>query len=155
MLKIKNIFMFGFLFGLTGMGCAHADIRGSNQIEPILSAEAPQPIGPYSQAIRVGGLIFLSGQVGLDPATGKLVGEDIESQTRQALKNLEAVLRTAGASFDQVVKVTVFLKSMGDFAKVNSIYGETFKTTKPARSTVEIARLPKDALIEIEMIAAP
>ena len=147
--------MFGLLLGLTGTDYAHADIRRSNNIEPILSAGAPKPIGPYSQAIRVGGLIFLSGQIGLDPATGKLAGDDIESQTRQAMKNLEAVLKAAGASFDQVVKTTVFLKSLEDFAKVNSIYGENFKTKKPARSTVEIARLPKDALIEIEMIAAP
>jgi 2-iminobutanoate/2-iminopropanoate deaminase len=119
----------------------------------VLTANAPQPIGPYSQAIRAGQWLFCSGQVALDPKTGAVVGSDVETQTRQVMKNIEAVLTEAGASFDSVVKTTIFLKSMSDFPKVNEIYGANFRGTPPARSTVEVSRLPKDVLVEIEVIA--
>jgi 2-iminobutanoate/2-iminopropanoate deaminase len=119
----------------------------------ILTENAPQPIGPYSQAIRAGDWLFCSGQIALDPKSGQVAATDVEGQTRQVMKNMEAVLKQAGASFDSVVKTTIFLKSMGDFPKVNEIYGVYFKGTPPARSTVEVSRLPKDVLVEIECIA--
>ena len=120
----------------------------------ILTQSAPQPIGPYSQAIKAGGFLFCSGQIPLDPASGQLVGEgDVQAQTRRVLENVKAVLTAGGADFDSVVKTTIFLKSMGDFPKVNEIYGTYFKGVTPARSTVEVARLPKDVLVEIECIA--
>ena len=122
--------------------------------QPILSKNAPQPIGPYSQAIKAGNLLFCSGQIALDPLTGQISAADIEGQTRRVMENIKAVLTEAGATFDQVVKTTIFLKSMNDFPKVNEIYGGYFKTTPPARSTVEVSRLPKDVLVEIEVIAA-
>lgn len=121
----------------------------------ILTKAAPAPIGPYSQAIEVGNLVFCSGQIPLDPVSGAIVGEgNVEAQTKQVMKNIEAVLTQAGVKFDNVVKTTIFLKSMGDFPKVNPIYGEYFKAPFPARSTVEVARLPKDVLVEIEVLAA-
>ena len=119
----------------------------------ILTKEAPAPIGPYSQAVQFGNLLFCSGQIPLDPVTGAIVGEgDVEAQTRQVMKNISAVLKHAGAEFNHVVKTTIFLKNMGDFPKVNPLYGEHFSAPFPARSTVEVARLPKDVLIEIEVI---
>ncbi|MGK5086091.1 RidA family protein [Bdellovibrionota bacterium FG-2] len=122
--------------------------------QAILTPNAPKPIGPYSQAIRAGGLLFCSGQIPLDPKTGDLVGaENVEAQARQVLANLQAVLEAGGSSLGTVVKTTIFLKSMGDFPKVNAIYEEYFKTPAPARSTVEVARLPKDVLVEIEAVA--
>ncbi len=116
---------------------------------------APQPIGPYSQAIQItepGALIFLSGQIGIDPATGK-IAEDIEGQTRQVLKNIKAILEESGSSMSNVIKTTVFLKNMDHFAAMNAIYAEAFGDWAPARSAVEVARLPKDLLVEIEVIA--
>jgi 2-iminobutanoate/2-iminopropanoate deaminase len=122
--------------------------------EAILTQNAPQPIGPYSQAIRMGDMLFCSGQIPLDPQTGQIVGGgDVTEQARQVLKNLGAVLQAGGGSFDKVVKTTIFLKSMDDFPKVNAVYGAHFVGTTPARSTVEVARLPKDVLVEIEAIA--
>ena len=119
----------------------------------ILTKEAPAPIGPYSQAIDAGNFIFCSGQIPLDPTTGEIVGSgDVEAQTKQVMKNISAVLKSAGVSFNQVVKTTIFLKNMSDFPKVNPIYGENFQAPFPARSTVEVARLPKDVLVEIEVI---
>lgn len=119
----------------------------------ILTKAAPAPIGPYSQAIDSGSFVFCSGQIPLDPITGEVVGAgDVEAQTRQVMKNIAAVLKEAGASFNQVVKTTIFLKNMGDFPKVNPIYGEHFQAPFPARSTVEVARLPKDVLVEVEVI---
>ncbi|OFZ81328.1 MAG: hypothetical protein A2583_10425 [Bdellovibrionales bacterium RIFOXYD1_FULL_53_11] len=120
--------------------------------EVVLTHDAPQPIGPYSQAVKAGGLVFCSGQIplGLD---GAVAGADVETQTRQVLANLKAVLGAAGASMDKVVKTTIFLKSMNDFPKVNEIYAGHFREKPPARSTVEIARLPKDVLVEIECVA--
>ena len=115
---------------------------------------APSPIGPYSQAVAAeGSLLFTAGQVAIDPQTGQFVQGDIKSQTRQVLENLKAVLNGAGASLGDVVKTTVFLKNMDDFGAMNEIYAEYFKDSAPARSTVEVARLPRDAKIEIEVVA--
>lgn len=120
----------------------------------ISTDRAPKAIGPYSQAVRAGDLLFCSGQVALDPATGELVGSgDVAAQTRQALDNLEAVLAAAGASLSSVVKTTIYLSDMNDFAVVNEVYGERAGSEPPARATVEVSRLPKDARVEIEAIA--
>jgi 2-iminobutanoate/2-iminopropanoate deaminase len=122
----------------------------------VSTKSAPAAIGPYSQAVRIGDFLYTSGQVGLDPATGALVEGGIETQTTRVLENLKAVLEAAGTDFTHVVKTTVFLKNMGDFAAMNAIYGKYFApegVVAPARSTVEVARLPKDALVEIEAIA--
>lgn len=121
--------------------------------EVIRSDAAPLPIGPYSQAIRAGGLLFLAGQIPLDPATGQMAAGDIKTQTRRVLQNLAAVLEAAGSSMDRVVKTTVFLKDMNDFGAMNEEYTSFFKELPPARSTVQVARLPRDALVEIECIA--
>ena len=123
-----------------------------NKRKVISTSQAPAAIGPYSQAIRSGNLLFASGQLGLDPATGNLV-EGIEAQTRQALTNLQAVLAAAGGSVANVVKTTIFLADMADFATVNALYGEVFRHEPPARSTVQVAALPKGGLVEIEVIA--
>ena len=123
-----------------------------NKRKVISTSQAPAAIGPYSQAIRSGNLLFASGQLGLDPASGVLV-EGIEAQTRQALTNLQAVLAAAGASVANVVKTTIFLADMADFATVNALYGEVFRHEPPARSTVQVAALPKGGLVEIEVIA--
>ncbi|MGC6769675.1 RidA family protein [Enterococcus sp. LJL51] len=120
----------------------------------IHTENAPKAIGPYVQGNIVNGLLFASGQVPLDPATGEIVGETIEAQTKQVIKNIQAILDEAGSSFDQVVKTTCFLKDMNDFAAFNEVYAAAFSTKLPARSAVEVARLPKDVLIEIEVIAA-
>lgn len=119
----------------------------------IFAEGAPAALGPYSHAKRAGNYIFLSGQAGLDPATGTLVEGGIEAQTRRTLDNLGLVLKAAGCTFSDVVKTTIFLKDMNDFAVVNRIYGEYFKGEYPARSTVQVAGLPKNALVEIEFIA--
>jgi len=119
----------------------------------IATKDAPQAIGPYSQAIKAGGFVFLSGQVALDPATGQVVAGDVAEQTERVLKNLAAVLAAAGSSLEKAVKTTVFLKNMADFAAMNEVYGKFWKTAPPARSTVEAARLPKDVLVEIDVIA--
>ena len=119
----------------------------------IRSAAAPEPIGPYSQAVQAGNFIFTSGQIAINPASGRLEAADIAVQTRQVLKNLAAVLQAAGSSFNDVVKTTIFLSDMNDFPGVNQIYAEHFGKTSPARSTVQVARLPKDAMIEMECVA--
>ena len=119
----------------------------------IATTEAPQAIGPYSQAVRAGDYLFLSGQIALNPETGELVIESFEAQVRQVFRNIQAVLRAAGVDFAHVVKTTVFLKDMGKFAEMNSIYTEYFPKNPPARSALEAARLPKEVDIEIEMIA--
>ncbi|MFN8411500.1 MAG: RidA family protein [Anaerolineales bacterium] len=121
----------------------------------IQTEKAPKAIGPYSQAIRTDFAIFTAGQVGIDPATGELVSANVEEQTRQVLKNLQNVLDAAGSSLANVVKTTVFLKDMNDFAKMNNIYAEAFGENPPARSTVAVAGLPKGALVEIEVVALP
>ncbi len=115
--------------------------------------KAPKAIGPYSQAIIAGDFIFCSGQIAIDPTTGELNTGSTEDQTRQVLKNLGAVLEAAGASYDGVVKTTVYLQDMNDFAKMNAVYGEFFKIPFPARAAVQVARLPRDVKIEIEAIA--
>jgi 2-iminobutanoate/2-iminopropanoate deaminase len=120
----------------------------------IATSSAPAAIGPYSQAIKTGNMIFMSGQLGVDPVTKKLAGETVELQARQVFKNITAVLSAAGADLSSVVKTTVFLKSMDDFAKMNEIYESNFGTHKPARSTIQVAKLPLDALIEIECVAS-
>lgn len=128
----------------------------SHTKEAISTPQAPAAIGPYSQAIRAGDLLFLSGQVGVDPATGNVVEGGVEAQTRRALANISALLSAVGLGFADAVKVTVFLQNIGDFAAMNAIYAGSFAVdgmVPPARSTVEVARLPKDALVEIEVIA--
>ncbi len=119
----------------------------------ISTKNAPAAIGPYSQGIKANGFVFLSGQVALDPATGQVVGGDIRAQTERVLKNLEAVLEAAGSSLTAVVKTTVFLADLNDFAAMNEVYGRFFPQEPPARATVEVRRLPKDVRIEIDAIA--
>ena len=121
--------------------------------EEITSKQSPPAIGPYSQAIKIGGFIFCSGQVGKDPKTNTFIEGGIESQTKQILENLKAVLSGAGADLSDVVKTTVYLKDVDDFPKMNEVYTSYFQKPYPARATVEVARLPQDALIEIECIA--
>jgi 2-iminobutanoate/2-iminopropanoate deaminase len=122
--------------------------------ERVLTADAPAPIGPYNQAVRTGKLLFCSGQIAIDPANGKLIDGDVAAQARRALENLGAVLTAAGCGFDAVVKTTIFLVDMGDFATVNGIYGERFGAgVAPARSTVAVAALPLGARVEIEATA--
>jgi 2-iminobutanoate/2-iminopropanoate deaminase len=122
--------------------------------EAVSTDKAPAAIGPYSQAIRAGQLLFLSGQIPLDPATGNLVDGGIEPQTRQVFRNIGEILKAAGASFDHVVMAGVFLADMNDFAKMNAIYAEYFSAPAPARATVQVARLPKDSLVEIQVVAS-
>ena len=123
-------------------------------IQKVVTSNAPKPIGPYSQAIAVDGqFVYTAGQVAIDPATNQLVEGDIKVQTRQVLKNVEAVLLAAGASMNTVVKTTVFLKDFNDFAAMNEVYAEFLSASSPARSTVEVARLPRDMKVEIEAVA--
>jgi 2-iminobutanoate/2-iminopropanoate deaminase len=119
----------------------------------ISTKDAPQAIGPYSQAIKANGFIFCSGQVAIDPASQQVMTGDITAQTDRVLRNLSEILEAAGSGLGKVVKTTVFLKNMNDFAAMNTVYGKYFSSTPPARSTVEVARLPKDVLVEIEVIA--
>jgi 2-iminobutanoate/2-iminopropanoate deaminase len=121
--------------------------------EAVATKDAPQAIGPYSQAIKAGGFVFVSGQVAFDPPTGKLLPGDVTAQTERVLKNVEAILTAAGTRLESVVRCTVFLKNMNDFAAMNEVYGRFWKSAPPSRTTVEVARLPKDALIEIDVIA--
>ena len=114
--------------------------------------KAPQAIGPYSQAVSIGNLVFTSGQIPLNPVDGSIPA-DVQAQTRQSLENVKAILTEAGTSMDKVVKATVFIKDMNDFGKINEVYAQYFQTNCPARSCVEVARLPKDVLVEIEVIA--
>jgi 2-iminobutanoate/2-iminopropanoate deaminase len=122
--------------------------------QAVSSPDAPKAIGPYSQAVRAGQLLFVSGQVPLDPATGQLVNGDIAAQTRRVFDNLGAVLKAGGRSFADVVRTTVFLADMNDFAAMNEVYGQYFSEPYPARATVQVARLPKDARVEIDIIAS-
>ena len=122
--------------------------------QSVSSPDAPKAIGPYSQAVRAGQLLFVSGQVPLDPATGQIVDGDIAAQTHRVFANLGAVLKAGGRSFSDVVRTTVFLADMNDFATVNTVYGEYFSEPYPARATVQVARLPKDARVEIDVIAS-
>jgi 2-iminobutanoate/2-iminopropanoate deaminase len=122
--------------------------------EVVSSGSAPRAIGPYSQAIRAGSLLFLSGQIPLDPATGEMVSGDIAAQTHRVFRNLGAILEAAGATFDNVVRTTVYLADMNDFPAMNEVYATYFSSPAPARATVQAARLPKDARVEIDLIAA-
>ena len=120
----------------------------------VLTDRGPKPIGPYSQAVKSNGFLFASGQVALDPRNNDFLGGDIRQQTERVLENIKAIVEAAGSNFHHVVKTTVFLKDLNDFAAMNEVYGKFFPAAPPARSTVQVARLPKDALVEIEVIAA-
>ena len=162
---LKNLFSLVSLFliaaSLTACGTKpeadeapnRSQAIGSQKQEAIKTDMAPEAIGPYSQGIKTGNLIFTSGQIGIDPATGEIVSGGIEEQAIQVFENLNAVLSASGASMSDVVKTTVFIKDMNDFSKVNEIYGKYFSQPYPARSCVEVSRLPKDVLIEVEAIA--
>ena len=132
----------------TGSGLAQKSNR-----EVVLIKDAPPPPGPFSPAIKAGGFVFASGQIAIDPATGKMVEGDIKAQTERVLKNLSAVLAAAGTSMDRAVKVTVFLKNISDFQAMNEVYAKFFPSAPPARSTVQVAGLVRDALIEIDVVA--
>jgi 2-iminobutanoate/2-iminopropanoate deaminase len=119
----------------------------------IKTADAPQAIGPYSQAVEAGGLVFVSGQIPIDPTSGNVVQVDIKVQTRQVMENAKAILSAAGSGMSQVVKTTIYLKNMSDFAAVNEIYGGYFPSDPPARATIEVSRLPKDVAIEMDFVA--
>jgi 2-iminobutanoate/2-iminopropanoate deaminase len=121
--------------------------------EIIFSKEAPAPIGPYSQAVKAGNTLYVSGQIALDADTGELINENITEETHAVMKNLEAVLRAAGFSFADVVKCTIFIKDMGQFVTINEAYGQYFKSNPPARETVEVSKLPKNVNVEISCIA--
>jgi 2-iminobutanoate/2-iminopropanoate deaminase len=120
----------------------------------VLTDRGPKPIGPYSQAVKSNGFVFVSGQVALDPKTNEFVGSEVRQQTERVLENLKAILEASGVSLNQVVKTTVFLKDMNDFTAMNEVYARYFVAAPPARSTVQAARLPKDALVEIDLIAS-
>jgi len=120
----------------------------------VLTEKGPKPIGPYSQAIKSAGFLFASGQVALDPHTNEFLSGDIRQQTERVLENIKGILEAGGVNLHHVVKTTVFLKDMNDFAAMNEVYGKYFSSAPPARSTVQVARLPKDALVEIEVIAS-
>jgi len=119
----------------------------------ISTPNAPAAIGPYSQAVRAGNIVFVSGQIPLDPATGQLVGGDIGVQTEQVLENLAAILEAAGSSLAQVVKATVYLRDLGEFGRMNEVYAKFFGENPPARATVQVARLPREAAVEIDVVA--
>jgi 2-iminobutanoate/2-iminopropanoate deaminase len=119
----------------------------------VSTKDAPQAIGPYSQAIKANGFVFTSGQIAIDPATQQVVAGDVAAQTERVLRNLSEILEAAGSGLGKVVRCTVFLKNMNDFAAMNQVYGKYFGSAPPARSTVEVARLPKDVLVEIDVIA--
>jgi 2-iminobutanoate/2-iminopropanoate deaminase len=119
----------------------------------ISTKDAPQAIGPYSQAIRANGFVFVSGQVAIDPATQQVIGGDVTAQADRVLKNVSGILQAAGSGLERVVRSTVFLKNISDFAAMNEVYGRFFHSAPPARSTVEVSRLPKDVLVEIDVIA--
>ncbi len=120
----------------------------------VLTDRGPKPIGPYSQAIKANGFVFVSGQIALDPKTGEFVGADVRQQTERVMENLKAILEASGAPLNHVVKTTVYLKDMNEFAAMNEVYARYFAAAPPARSTVQAARLPKDALVEIDVVAA-
>jgi 2-iminobutanoate/2-iminopropanoate deaminase len=132
---------------------AFAGLKRSIMKKQVQTDKAPKAIGPYSQGIIANGFVYCSGQIPIDPATGELNTGTIEEQTRQVLKNVGAVLEAAGSSYDEVVKTTVFLQDMNDFAKMNGVYAEFFRAPNPARAAVQVARLPRDVKVEIEAIA--
>ncbi len=119
----------------------------------VTTDRGPKPIGPYSQAVKANGLLYLSGQVALDPKTNEMTGGDIRQQTERVMENIKGILEAAGSNLHHVIKTTVFLKDMNEFPQMNEVYGRYFTAAPPARSTVQVARLPKDALVEIEVVA--
>ena len=121
--------------------------------EIIVTKNAPQAIGPYSQAVKANGFVFTAGQIAIDPATGNVIEGDVRRQTERVMQNLKAILQASGSSLENVVRTTVFLKNMSDFAQMNEVYGTFFTSRQPARSTVEVAQLPKNVLVEIDVIA--
>ncbi|MFN8277025.1 MAG: RidA family protein [Chitinophagales bacterium] len=123
------------------------------QQQIVFTKDAPAPIGPYSQAVKAGGMVYVSGQIAIDPATNQITSGSVEEEAKQVMKNLEAVLIAAGSDFSRIVKTGIFLKDMNDFAVVNTVYGSFFTGNFPARETVEVARLPKDVRVEISCIA--
>ncbi len=148
---LRRLFLFA-TFALSGCTLLQPPAEPVKR-EPITSPDAPAAIGPYSQAIKIGNNLFCSGQIGIIPATGDLIIGDIKEETRQVLKNLGAVLRAAGMSYGDVVKATVFLADMNDYKLMNEAYSEFFTAVKPAREAVQVARLPRDARVEISCIA--
>jgi 2-iminobutanoate/2-iminopropanoate deaminase len=144
-----RITFLALLLGLGVAGCASAPTK-----EAVSTKEAPDAIGPYSQGVKVGNMLFLSGQAAIDPKTNQMISGAIEDQTKQVLENLNAVLRASGMSMDNVVNTTVYLKDMNDFGKMNAVYGTYFKDKPPARATVQVARLPRDALVAISAVAS-
>ena len=139
--------VISLLAGVAIGGCA-TPVR-----EVVATKEAPSAIGPYSQGVKVGNLLFLSGQGAISPTTNQLIAGSVEEQTKQVMENLSAVLRAAGMSMENVVSTTVYMKDVNDFGKMNAVYGSYFKASPPARATVEVARLPRDALVSISAIA--
>ena len=152
-MQLKNPFLFSIL--LSAVVISYAAIKIDNMNKKIIQTEqAPSPIGPYNQAVMANGTLYMSGQIALNPATGELVNADIISETKQVMINLKAVLLAADMEFKHVVKTTIYLKDMEDYAKVNEVYGSYFDdTTAPAREAVQVSRLPKDVAVEISMIA--
>jgi 2-iminobutanoate/2-iminopropanoate deaminase len=145
---------FGILLSHSYLQCTcQEDLMTAQAREAVSTSNAPKAIGPYSQAIKANGFVFISGQVAFDPATGNLITGGIQEQTEQVMKNLSAILEAAGSGWDKVVKTTVYLKNMSEFAQMNEVYGKFHKGTPPARSTVEVARLPRDVSVEIDVIA--
>jgi len=122
--------------------------------EIVLTDRGPKPIGPYSQGVKANGVLYMSGQVALDPKTGEMVGSTIAEQTERVMNNIKGIIEAAGSNLHHIVKTTVYLKDMNDFAAMNEVYGRFFTAAPPARSTVQVSRLPKDALVEIDVIAA-
>ena len=150
---MKKLILIVALILVAGAAFAQKKPSSSRERTPVSTTEAPKALGPYSQAIRVGDFVFCAGQTGRDPATGQLIQGDVAAQTERVLKNISAVLTAAGTDLDHAVKTTVYLKNIGDFNAMNEVYGRFFKGTPPARSTVGVADLPANALVEIEVIA--
>jgi 2-iminobutanoate/2-iminopropanoate deaminase len=149
---MKKLLPLLFAWALVTSMVALAGVQTVSR-QVVATKDAPQAIGPYSQAIKAAGLVFASGQIALDPATGKLIDGDIKAQTERVLRNLSAVLVAAGSGMDRVVRTTVFLKNISDFPAMNEVYGRFFTNAPPSRTTVQAAGLPRDALLEIDVIA--
>jgi 2-iminobutanoate/2-iminopropanoate deaminase len=146
-MRVTFLLMFSIFFLLSTIS------GGKMEKKVVFTEKAPKPIGPYSQAIIAGNLIFTAGQIPIDPATNQVVQGDIKEQTRRVLENLRAILESVGATFDDVVKVTIYMKDLNEFSAMNEVYSEYFKNSPPARTTVEVSRLPRDVRIEIDLIA--
>jgi 2-iminobutanoate/2-iminopropanoate deaminase len=146
-MRVAFLLMFSIFFLLSTIS------GGKMEKKVVFTEKAPKPIGPYSQAIIAGNLIFIAGQIPIDPATNQVVQGDIKEQTRRVLENLRAILESVGATFDDVVKVTIYMKDLNEFSAMNEVYSEYFKNSPPARTTVEVSRLPRDVKIEIDLIA--